>query len=325
MGLCLHSLLILAVLHRIWAIELAVHPEGSTSKHEPAEHHRHHHGRHTRESAGVAHDASKANKLNDPAASRSSGSHESAAPGSGSALVHKEDEEAETGPPGPPGPPGYVIGPYGRPGRYGAIGEKGDPGPPGPPGANGSSVWGPMGPQGVIGGPGPTGVKGPLGRPGAQGPSGVPGAQPNDINNWEASLDSYNELVNSLEDHSDKLKEVLTNKTVEVEEEETQVHSLQMLLRNEEADLQRLLGDDMDKAKGLHETWPQMIDLLANLGSSQLTIEEAEKLLGVQIQSKAQKEKCEDCGVGAKSGAYRLQLRAMVLLGMLMAFNQVHG
>lgn len=117
------------------------------------------------------------------------------------------------GPQGAPGPMGPIIGPHGFPGPPGAMGETGDPGPQGHMGVNGSGVLGLVGPPGPKGAPGPTGIDGPTGDRGVWGPPGAPGDQPQEIGEWETSLDSYDQIVSALETHSETLRDLMDKKT----------------------------------------------------------------------------------------------------------------
>merc|ERR1719482_1352977 len=107
---------------------------------------------------------------------------------------------------------GPIIGPLGNPGAPGPLGAQGDPGPQGPMGVNGSGVLGVVGPPGPRGAPGPTGIDGPVGDRGIWGPPGTSGDQPQEIGEWETSLDSYDGIVGALETHSETLRDLMEKK-----------------------------------------------------------------------------------------------------------------
>lgn len=239
------------------------------------------------------------------------------APRVGSSLVEQDPATDPAGPPGPPGPPGALIGPHGMPGRHGDIGETGAPGPEGPMGANGTGTMGAVGPPGPRGAPGPTGYEGPRGDAGPWGHPGLPGDHPAELQQWETTLDSYDGLVSKLEEHSEKLRDAMEQKSDFIDDK---MMALKMRLHS-------LANNTVNLASLSHATYAQLQDADIHAGKSAFEaaklapvshddIREAIRVGALANDEETASLKCKDC----QGSAWSSHLSALAILGLISAF-----
>jgi hypothetical protein len=225
------------------------------------------------------------------------------------------DLNGDPGPQGPPGPMGPIIGPHGFPGPPGAMGPQGDPGPEGPLGVNGSGVLGLVGPPGPKGAPGPTGIDGPNGDRGVWGPPGAPGDQPQEIAEWETSLDSYDGIVSALETHSETLRDLMDKKYGTVQDRMQVLKMRLAALANGTVSLEMLSKAMVSQMGGVAKQGQEVAFNAAHLRKLFTgDYREAEKLASVATDTQLQKEKCKNCGEDVEALATSSHLSMLVIL-----------
>jgi len=254
------------------------------------------------------------NDASDKGMMRSEAAHKYAAELDAQINAELKEPASPQGPPGPPGPPGASTGPHGYPGQTGLHGPQGPPGPQGPMGANGSGIMGLAGAAGPRGAQGHAGIDGPHGPPGHWGAPGNPGDAPKEMAEWERSLDSYDGIVTTLEEHSEKLRDMMDKKEqlmkANVQDLKVRLGSLANATVSLEMLSKVMVANLTEEGRDVSRTaWEAAHAKAINMAD----IREAHVLQAVATDELVKAEKCKDC----QGGAWKSHLSVLAALGVV--------